>query len=415
MNAEKLLMQAMARTAALGRRALLLRVVQRLSVEVDPRSGRHVTHSGEQAGCVARARGEASGWVNNEDDLVGRLRQAHEAPELPWLELMLPTGSPRAVLPDAQVMNALADEVRAKLKQLPVTPHVLLLSAEASSSWVATEGGIGAEAETTLQWMLRVETPAGAIVESAATCGDRGPAPLEEVWRRLRESAECLVDAQSAPDPQAPVVLHPALGAAFLAGLVPMFDGAVAARTPGLAQSVGKRLFPACVSVMDDPQHPQGGCARRFDDEGTPCQPVSLVDAGQLKSFLHSQRTARALGAEATGRGFFHTGLDGLGPRPANLFIVPGQTELPPDYTELTVRLETFTLGHQGRVTVIAGGYKVKDGRRVARLRPLDLNLPALEVFRKVKGVGQGLTFFPVLGGLGAPVLWVEPLWARSH
>ena len=41
--------------------------------------------------------------------------------------------------------------------------------------------------------------------------------------------------------------------------------------------------------------------AIHVDDEGTPCQDVTIIEKGVLKNFLHSKETARRLGKEPTG------------------------------------------------------------------------------------------------------------------
>ena len=58
---------------------------------------------------------------------------------------------------------------------------------------------------------------------------------------------------------------------------------------------------------------------------------------------------------------------------------------------------------------LIAAGWEVKDGQRVRRVAPLELDLPLLETFRALRGVGADLTFFPTADGCGTPTLILPP------
>ena len=70
-------------------------------------------------------------------------------------------------------------------------------------------------------------------------------------------------------------------------------------------ESIGDQLAVPFLSIHDNGLHPGNIGASAFDGEGTPTQRLALLEGGVLKSFLHSEATARAFGVPPTG----HAGL----------------------------------------------------------------------------------------------------------
>ena len=99
----------------------------------------------------------------------------------------------------------------------------------------------------------------------------------------------------------------------------------------------------------------------------------------------------------------------GVGTEDAVKRLRPGEAQLPPDCTELTARLETFTsLSRGGVLHLIVAGWERRAGVRVHRVAPFELSLPLLATFRSTVGVGPDLGFFPASEGCGAPTLIFE-------
>jgi PmbA protein len=70
-------------------------------------------------------------------------------------------------------------------------------------------------------------------------------------------------------------------------------------------ESIGETLAVPFLSLHDDGLHPGHISAAPFDGEGTPTKNLCLINRGILKSFLHSEATARAFHVQPTG----HAGL----------------------------------------------------------------------------------------------------------
>jgi PmbA protein len=98
---------------------------------------------------------------------------------------------------------------------------------------------------------------------------------------------------------------------------------AVARRTSFLQGRLGEQIFPAQISIVDDPFRPRGLSSRPFDGEGLPGARRALIDSGVLTGWLLDLRSARQLDMAPTGNA--GRGLAGPpGPVSSNLHIAAG-------------------------------------------------------------------------------------------
>ena len=139
--------------------------------------------------------------------------------------------------------------------------------------------------------------------------------------------------------------------------------------------SLGSTLAVPFFSLHDDGLHPANVSSSSFDGEGTPTQTVCLIEGGKLKSFLHSEATARAFGVAPTG----HAGLGAKVSVGADWFVVsttPGQhSGADLDHrsaSEPFVLIEDLSALHagvkasQGSFSLPFDGWLVKDGQRTS-------------------------------------------------
>jgi PmbA protein len=66
-------------------------------------------------------------------------------------------------------------------------------------------------------------------------------------------------------------------------------------------ESLGEVIAVPFLSISDNARHPGNIGAPLFDGEGTPTAPLTLIEGGVLRHFLHSEATARAFGVAPTG------------------------------------------------------------------------------------------------------------------
>ena len=139
--------------------------------------------------------------------------------------------------------------------------------------------------------------------------------------------------------------------------------------------SIGESLAVPFLSLYDDGLHPGHLSAAPFDGEGTPTQKLCLIENGQLRSFLHSEATARAFGVQPTG----HAGLGAKVSVGPDWFVVKtsdgGSSGASLDHnscSEPFVLIEDLSALHagvkatQGSFSLPFDGWLVKDGERIS-------------------------------------------------
>ncbi len=137
-------------------------------------------------------------------------------------------------------------------------------------------------------------------------------------------------------------------------------------------ESLGTTVASPLLSVWDNALHPSNIGAPSFDGEGTPTQPVQILEQGVLKSFLHSAGTAKRLGASPTGHAVIGAKVS---VSPHFFHVLPGQ---PPDQThhletdEQVVFVDDLQALHagvqalQGSFSLPFDGWLVRRGERVS-------------------------------------------------
>ncbi|QSQ28315.1 TldD/PmbA family protein [Pyxidicoccus parkwayensis] len=400
---------------------LFLSASHRLTLEYEVHAGTFAASHGVALSAAARVwEGERYGFASAPVGSAGDLRPLLDSalqrasigvripiPPAPALDEPLPSWQPDL---SVQRMRHQAEHIARTVVPAGVIVQALVLTRRTNASVLLRTGGSeSAQSDASEEVFLRCETSRGAVVDAVALPPGEEDTALVPLRHRLAEAIAALEGPVEAANPALPLVLRPPVAAPLVAGLSWLLRGDVVASTPALARAVGKKAFPSVLSVEDDPLHPRGLRRRAKDDEGRPASRVRLIDEGRLQGFLHSGETAARLGAEPNGRGL-REGTSPPAPSPFNLFIVPRTDALPAHYTELVARVETFTtMPRPGTVSLIAGGWEVRDGQRVRRVAPMELDLPLMETFRTLQGVGPDLTFFPTADGCGTPTLILPP------
>ncbi len=102
-----------------------------------------------------------------------------------------------------------------------------------------------------------------------------------------------------------------------------------------LLDKIGETIFDTQLTIYDDPLDDRWPGARSFDDEGTACQPLTIVERGVLKHFYYDLFYAKKMKTSPTGHGYKSAMWGGetvsFKPAPAlaHLFIKPGDKSLP--------------------------------------------------------------------------------------
>ena len=165
-----------------------------------------------------------------------------------------------------------------------------------------------------------------------------------------------------------PVVFDPRVAASLLGHLAGAINGAGVARgTSFLKDSMGKQVFPAGITIIDDPHRHRGLRSRLFDGEGVAGQRMELVADGILTTWLLDSRSARQLGLVSTGHASRGTG-GPPSPGPTNLYLAPGtlsQAELIGAIDDGFYVMEMIGMGVNGITGDYsrgAAGFMIRDG-----------------------------------------------------
>lgn len=164
------------------------------------------------------------------------------------------------------------------------------------------------------------------------------------------------LNPRKVPTCQVPVVFDPRVSKGILGILANAISGSAIARGSSfLKDSLGKAIFPASVTITDDPLLRRGLASKPFDAEGVATAPLTVVEKGVLSHWFLDMRTANKLKHATTGHA-----ARGLASPPSpsctNLYLHNGTlspTALMRDIKNGLYVTETFGMG----VNLITGDY----------------------------------------------------------
>ncbi|MDX1974671.1 MAG: metallopeptidase TldD-related protein [Rickettsiales bacterium] len=104
------------------------------------------------------------------------------------------------------------------------------------------------------------------------------------------------------PSSQQPIIFDPRVSRQLLSVFAGAISGSAIARGSSfLKDDMGKAIFSNQVTIIDDPHRVRGLGSRPFDAEGVANHKHTLVEHGELKSWLLDIRTGNKLGLKTTG------------------------------------------------------------------------------------------------------------------
>ena len=123
------------------------------------------------------------------------------------------------------------------------------------------------------------------------------------IGRRAGERAVRALNPRKMASQKCPVIFEARLASSFPSLLAQAANGSGVVRgTSFLKDMMGKQVFAAGVSVIDDPLLSRGLSSKPFDAEGLLCEPLNLVEDGVLSNWLLDGRTAAKLGLTSNAR-----------------------------------------------------------------------------------------------------------------
>ncbi len=171
------------------------------------------------------------------------------------------------------------------------------------------------------------------------------------VGRYAAERALSRLKSRKITTRECPVLFESPLAAGLLGGFVQAVSGgALYRRSTFLLDSLGKKIFPSHIDILEDPLVPRGKGSAAFDEEGVRTKARKVVDAGRVEGYFLSTYSARKLGMRTTGNaGGSH-----------NLTLTSRLTRAGDDLSEMLRKLGTglFVIELMGQgVNYVTGDY----------------------------------------------------------
>ena len=124
----------------------------------------------------------------------------------------------------------------------------------------------------------------------------------ESVGRYAAERALSRLKPRRLPTAEVPVLFESTVASGLLGSLVQAISGGAMYRKASfLMDSLGQRVLPTHIDVVEDPHVPKGKGSAMFDDEGVRTRARKVVQAGVVQGYFLSSYSARKLGMKTTG------------------------------------------------------------------------------------------------------------------
>ena len=124
----------------------------------------------------------------------------------------------------------------------------------------------------------------------------------ETLTKKAAKTALGKLGGDVAPTGQYPVVFDPEAMSDLLQTFSSIFSSEVAQKgLSKFADQEGKVVAAPCVTIVDDPFHPENPMPINFDAEGSPTATKAVVESGVLNTLLYNLKTANKAGKKTTG------------------------------------------------------------------------------------------------------------------
>ena len=180
--------------------------------------------------------------------------------------------------------------------------------------------------------------------------------------------------------------------------------------TAYFSDRLGEEIATQSLTAYDNPLQPEGFGARSFDDEGTPCQTLKLVENGTLLTYLSDVYTSHKLDIPNTGSANKQS--YGGNPRPALKLIQVDAGEASKD--ELFAELGTgiymesplFYIQGTNISQQVDVGYYVEKGEIQYPVKNTMLGTTVYDVLKNIKLIGKDVL---MEGGMKSPMILFGP------
>jgi PmbA protein len=241
-----------------------------------------------------------------------------------------------------------------------------------------------------------------AKLESPRSVGERA---AQRVLRRLggRKVKTCEV----------PVVFDPEMAASLLRNLASALSGyALYKGASFLAGKLGAQIGSDLLAVIDDGTIPGALGSRPFDGEGLPIRKKTVVEKGQLQSYLLDTYSGKKLGMASTGNASRSVS-EPPGVSPANFYLAAGKDS--PEQIIKSVKAGLYVTEMIGfGVNMITGDYSrgaagmwIENGELTHPVEEITVAGNLKEMFQNIEMVGNDLE---MRGRIASPTVKISQM-----
>lgn len=187
-----------------------------------------------------------------------------------------------------------------------------------------------------------------------------------------------------------------------------------------LADSEGQVIAAPCVTIIDDPFHPESPIPMSFDGEGSPTKAKKVIEGGVLKTLLYNLKTANLAGKKTTGnasKGHFDAP---VGTRPYAFYLEGGalSEEALLAMAENGVYITQLSGLHAGANSVTgdfslqSAGFLVENGKKTKYIKGFTVAGNFYQLLRDIRAVADNSHLPEAIGmtAFGAPSTLVDGL-----
>lgn len=218
-----------------------------------------------------------------------------------------------------------------------------------------------------------------------------------------------------------PVVFSPEAMASLLRTYSGIFSSEAAQKgLSQLAGSEGNVIAASCVTIVDDPFHPDSTSPIHFDAEGSPTHKKNIVEQGKLNTLLYNLKTADKAGKTTTGNASKGSYAASVGIRPFTMYLAGGQlTEQQllqqagnGIYINALEGLHAGANAVSGDFSLQSAGYLIENGVKTSHIKSFTVAGNFYELLKKITAVADNMKLHNPLGitSFGSPSVLVDGL-----
>jgi len=187
-----------------------------------------------------------------------------------------------------------------------------------------------------------------------------------------------------------------------------------------LGDSEGQVIAAPCVTLVDDPFHPENPAQMNFDGEGCPTATKNVIENGVLKTLLYNMKTAAVAGKETTGNAS-KGGYDApVGVRPFTMYLKGGDISEEALLAQAGNGVYITSLGGlhaganpiSGDFSLQSAGFLIEDGKKTDYIKSFTVAGNFYELLKNITALADNCHLPRAMGStaFGAPSVLVEGL-----